>query len=561
MLSTRTTRRRLRSQSVTEGRDVGQAGTLLGGRRFFDIALLHAVAEHAAWIAVLVAAFERGGAGASGIAAAAQLVPAALAAPFVAAAGDRFPRHQVVRIALVVLAASAAAIAIMLRFEAPLAATYAGAAVFTLALSATPSSMASLLVHHAGSPAQLTRWNAAAVVVKSGGSLIGPLATAVVLALAGPSAAFVGIAAVCLLALALAMRVPPDDRISSPVGLADVADDSWEGLRYAAGHRNTRRTVGFLTASQVVVGGLDVIILAVAFDQLDRAGSAAALITASFAAGAVVTSAAATRHQHARLVAFLAAGVCLLTLPLLVLGDLTTLFGVALLVAVLGAGNALVDIGGNTLLQRATPETMTSRVVGLLDSMSMLGAAAGAMLTGAVLAGHDRSETFVAFAIVSLAVLLVATAALVPVERSVAPADPDEVALLRRIPFFAPLPLPTVERLVGALEQRDLDPGTDVIVEGTTGHEFFILVSGAVDVFVDERVVDTIVAPGYFGEVALLRNTVRNATITTTMPCTIKTIEQRPFLDAVLRTTTSSASLAEVAERRSRNTGPSGRTG
>ena len=546
---------------MTDGSDVGQPGTLLGGRRFFDIALLHAIAEHAAWIAVLVVAFERGGAGASGVAAAVQLVPAALAAPFVTAAGDRFPRHQVVRIALVVLAGTAAAIAVMLQLGAPLAFTYAGAALFTLALSATPSSMASLLVHHAGSPGQLTRWNAATGVVNSSGSLIGPLATAGVLAVAGPAAAFAGIAVVCAFALVLAIRVPPDDRAPSPIRLDDVAADSWEGLRYAASHRNTRRSVGFLTLSQVVVGGLDVVILTVAFDQLDRAGSAAALITASFAAGAVVMSAATTRHQHAHLIALCAAGVCLLTLPLLVLGDLSSLVGVALLVTVLGAGNALVDIGGKTLLQRATPETMTSRIMGLLDSSSMLGAAVGALLAGAALAGHDRSETFVAFAVVSLAVLLAGAAALVPVERSVAPADPVEVALLRQVPFFAPLPLPTVERLVGSLERCELDATTDVIVQGATGHEFFILISGAVEVSIDDRVVDTIVAPGYFGEVALLRDTVRNATVKTTEPSTVASIEQQPFLDAVLRTTTSSASLSEVAQRRSRDNERPDRTG
>ena len=54
--------------------------------------VLDTITEFAAWVAVLIVAFEQGGAAESGRSAAIQLIPAAVAAPFIAAAGDRFPR-------------------------------------------------------------------------------------------------------------------------------------------------------------------------------------------------------------------------------------------------------------------------------------------------------------------------------------------------------------------------------------------------------------------------------------------------------------------------------------
>lgn len=518
--------------------------------------MAHSVAEYAAWIAILVVAFERGGAGSSALVVAVQLVPAALTAPFVAAAGDRFPRHLVLRIALLVLAASALAIALTLELQAPIALTYAFAVVFTIALSATPTTLASLLVHHAVSPAQLTRWNAASAVVRWGGNLLGPLLTAVVLAAAGPSVAFLGIAASCIGAFVLCWKIPADDRTTAALRFRDVVDDSWQGIRYAVSHRDTRRTVGFLTLAQVVVGGLDVVFLAVAFDQLGQEGDAAALVTAGFAAGGVAMSIVVVRQAHRRPISLTVLGSVLLTVPLIVLGQLATLVAVLALVALLGAGSSLAEIGGHTLLQRVSPETMTSRVAGVLDSTSMGATAVGALVAGAALSRHDPETTLLVFGVVGLAVLLSGAMALSPVQRAAAPVDVERVELLRRIPFFAPLPLPTLERLSGSMGVEQVVPGQAIIEEGTIGHEFYVLLDGVVDVSAEGDTIERLRSPSYFGEIALLRDTVRNASVVAVSDCTIGVVDRVPFLDAVARSTTSAAAARDVTRQRSRGTRP-----
>jgi len=536
---------------VADGSHHGRPGALPGGRRLFDVAMAHAIAEYAAWIAILVVAFERGGAGASALVVAVQLVPAAVTAPFVAAAGDRFPRHLVLRIALLVLSASALAIALTLQLRAPIALTYGLAVVFTIALSATPTTLASLLVHHAVSPAQLTRWNAASAVVRWGGNLLGPLLTAVVLATAGPSVVFLGIAAICIAALGLGWTVPADDRSATPLRLRDVASDSWQGVRYAISQSDTRRTVGFLTLAQVVVGGLDVVFLAVVFDQLGQSGDAAALVTAGFAAGGVAMSVVIVRQAHRSPISLAVLGSVLLTVPLVVLGELTSLVAVLALVATLGAGSSLAEIGGHTLLQRVSPETMTSRVAGVLDSTSMAATAVGALLAGVALSAHDPRIVYLAFGLLGLAGLLAGAAALSPVQRAAAPVDTERVELLRRIPFFTPLPLPTLERLSRSMDLRQIGPGRAIIEEDTVGHEFYVLLDGAADVSAAGRTIERLESPSYFGEVALVRDAVRNASVIAVSDCTVGVIDRGPFLDAVARTPSSTAAADEVSRQRS----------
>lgn len=553
MLSIERPARGLRCRSVAHGPLNGPQRRLPGGHRLFDVAMAHSIAEHAAWIAVLVVAFERGGADASAVVVAVQLVPAALVAPVVASAGDRFPRHVVLRIALATLTVAALAIAVSLRLGAPIAVTYVLAAIFTIGLSATPATLASMLVHHAVSPAQLTRWNAATAVVRWGGSLLGPLLIALVLTVSGPPAAFVTIAAACAIALVVGWTVPADDRAATRLRLDDVARDSWQGVRYALGHRETRRTVGFLTLTQVLVGGLDVVFLVVAFDRLGRSGGAAALIAAGFSVGGVAVSLLAVRHAHRSPLVLVVAGAFLLTLPVVVLGEVTSLAAALVPVAALGAGNALTEIGGHTLLQRVTPETMTSRVVGLLDSTSMAGAAIGALVAGTLFAGSEHGGAFVALGTLGLIVLLAAATTLVTVQRRAAPVDPERVEALWRVPFFTPLPLPTLERLGEAMDCRRVVAGETLIAEGATGREFYVLLEGTVEVSAGEGTITTLRSPSYFGEVALIRDTVRNASVVVVTDGAVGVIDRAAFLDAVALTPSSRAAARDVSRRRSRD--------
>ena len=317
-------------------------GTLPGGVGLFAIALLNTITEFAAWVAVLIVAFEQGGAAESGRSAAIQLIPAAVAAPFIAAAGDRFPRDRVIQVALGVVALTTAGIAALLHFDQNLVFVYLLAAVLAMALVSVPTTLASLLVHHARTPEQLTSLNVLSTIVRSVGVLVGPLVAAIALSVVTPAWLFVILSAAALAGLgAVVFVVERDDRPRSPLRLRDVARDSTAGLRYVFATPSVRRTIGYLTIGEVIMGTLDVILVSVAFEQLDKAGGTAAMLSACLAGGAVIASVAAARFiSRIRLGVVATIGGLLMSFPIVLLDRFHQVAPVVIVVAVIGVGSA-----------------------------------------------------------------------------------------------------------------------------------------------------------------------------------------------------------------------------
>lgn len=533
-------------------------GDLPGRRGLFASVFVHAVAEYAAWITVLVVAFNEGGSSAAGAAVTAQLVPAAILAPVVATAGDRFDRHRVLATSFAVQAVAAGGIALALLTASPLAVVYLLASVFTVATIATPATVASLLVHHARTPAQLTTWNTTRSFVRAAGSLSGPLLTALALALAGPSTVFIGLFVVCAATALLAgLNLPRDDRLASTLSIAAVLSDAWRGVIYVSKTRAPRRVVGYIGATEMLIGALDLVFVAVAFEQFDSDGTAVALITATFAFGTLFAAAVASRRAAWRLSRLITLGAALMTVPMIVLGETSMLLVVLSVAVVLGAGNGFIEIGTQTLLQRSCSETMTSRAYGALDSTAMIAASIGAVVAGRLIEDHGLTSVVVTLGIAGAIALVGGSIQLRTTERSLTSTDPAVVSCLRSVSFLASLPQPTLERLARISEHRLAPEGDVVLAEGEHGDEFFVLMSGAVEVRVGGDVVGRLTAPASFGEVALLHDSVRTATVTTTDKSEVVVLRRREFLDAISRTATSSRGALDVAERYRRPAKPS----
>jgi hypothetical protein len=400
------------------------------------------------------------------------------------------------------------------------------------------------------------RWNVQRSLVRASGSLAGPLLTAIVLAVAEPAVVFAGLGVGCAAAALLAgLRLPRDDRLPVSLSIASVLGHAWDGVSYVATHREPRRIVLFVGASEMLVGALDLILVAVAFDQLQRGGSAVALLSVAFSAGTLVAGGAASRLLGWRLSRLATLGAVLATLPLLVLGEMSLLVAVLVLTALLGTGNGLIDIGAQTLLQRSCSETMTSRAHGALESTGLIAAAIGAAICGLLIETGDLGRTITGIGVVGAIVLVASSLRLRLTERSLHVGDPALVAALRSVSFLASLPQPTLERLGRTSQRRTLPAGTTVVEEGDHGDEFFVLLGGAAEVRAGDRIVGRLTAPDSFGEVALLHDDVRMASVTLTEPGELAVIRREDFLDAISRTATSRRDALAVADQYRRPAG------
>jgi CRP-like cAMP-binding protein len=144
------------------------------------------------------------------------------------------------------------------------------------------------------------------------------------------------------------------------------------------------------------------------------------------------------------------------------------------------------------------------------------------------------------------AVLILVGPRLLGIDRHAVAPDAAVLDLLRRTPIFAPLPAPAIERLAPHLVRVDVPTGTVVIREGEPGDRFYVIARGEVDVASGGRSLGRRGVGDYVGEIALLRDVPRTATVTARTPVVLYALERGPFLAAV----TGHPASRDEAERR-----------
>jgi hypothetical protein len=199
---------------------------------------------------------------------------------------------------------------------------------------------------------------------------------------------------------------------------------------------------------------------------------------------------------------------------------------------IFGIGNTLVDVSGVTLLQRAVPDEVLGRVFGALQSILVLGLAAGALITPGLLAliGTRASLIVAGAALPVLALLLWRRLAVIDARTTV---PVERIELLRANAIFAPLPAAAVEHLAAKLIPRTVAAGEVVFRQGEPGDLFYLVEDGRCEISVDgDKVADA--WPGEtFGEIALLRDIPRTATVTALEETKLLALERDEFIAAV----------------------------
>ncbi len=514
---------------------------------------LATVSEWALWVPMLVLAFDRGGTRATGLTSLALLLGAA-AVSLVAGSlpdGPRPNRLFAVLIALQALLLVTAAVATSL--DAPLVLIVLPSAGAACCLSLIRPAAAVILPALVRSPAELTRANVRLNAWEAVAMLAGPLAASGAIAVGGFTAAYAVAAA---FAGAGALLVVGVSRLPLPAGRSPESEagaragDITRELWRVAKDGPTRALLAVIAGRDMVVGALDILIVVLAMDALALGDSGAGWLTAVVGAGALAGSAVAQRTLgRPRLAPVLVLGTLVVAGAFVVLAAFAHhLPMVATSILVVGLATALVNVAARILLQRAAPQDAIASLFSVAELVSLAATALGSLVVQVLTVEFGVTAGLVGVAVIVGAVLL---AVVRPLTRIDATADAPVVAirLFRRVPVFAALPAPALEAVARAARPLTIAPGETIIREGDRGEDYYVIVSGEVDVFVGGVHRRTMGPDQGFGEIALLSDIPRTAGVVARGPVEVLAVGRAAFLTAVTGHDASRLTAWAIAQR------------
>lgn len=497
-------------------------------------------------VAVSVYAYDVGGEAAVGLIFALRLLPAAVIAPFAGVLADRYPRERVLLVSSLARMVLVAAAAVAVLVDAAPALVYAFAVAAALVQTPVRSAQAALTPSLARTPSELTAANAVTSTIESLAVFVGPALAGLLLALTSTELVFAVNAAMLALAALTVLRIDaPGVKRASQLEASTIASEALAGFRTIFHDRFLRVLVGLLTAQTLVAGALQVFIVVTAFELVDRGEAGVGYLNAAIGVGALLGGIFALSLTGARrLSPPFVVGVLGWGAPLIVLGLWPEFLLAVFLLAIVGAGNSLMDVAGFTLVQRAVPDDVLARVFGVIQMLWLLSLGIGALLAPALVEAVGIETAL----IVTGAFLVVLVALFFPrlsrIDAEATAPEADELRVLASVPIFSPLPGASLEHLAGRLVPLRLEPGTIIVREGDPGDRFYIVAEGKVEITAEGAPLSELEAGGYFGEIALIRDVPRTATVVAKTPVVLYALDREDFLAAV----TSHAPSEEAAE-------------
>jgi MFS family permease len=510
------------------------------------------VVEWASLLAVSVWAYGHGGASAVGLVGLLRMLPAAVALPFGSAVADRFPRHRVLVVVYVAQALLVAGVAMVIQANGPSSLTYLLiAAVGVAAAPCRPAQLAFAPVL-AGSPQELVAANVTQMTFEGLATLLGPALAGVVLAVSGPPAAL-GIAAGFSLASALLLagvhgKADPTRAVRRE--RESVVDSLSGGVRELARLPDLNAIIGGFWAQTFVRGMLNVLVVSLTLTTLGLGEGAVGFISGAFGAGVILGAlGAASMVGMRRLARPAALALVLWGAPLVVIAVRPGVVVAVAALVVSGIGNAVLDVAGFTLMQRVADDRVLGRVfgvfyVGVLASMGIGSVAAPVLIDLIGIRG--------ALALGGALLPAVALAIYPRLHRIDDYASVPEAALsaVAAVPLFEPLPPTSLEKLARSALTENVPAGTAVVTQSELGDTFYVIVSGSFEVSSDGRLLRTLGAGDFFGEIALLRDVSRTATVSALTDSVVLAIRRMEFLSAVLGTLESARTVEEIVSSR-----------
>ena len=532
--------------------------------------LLFSFGEWATWVAVIVYAYGRGGAGEAGWVVFASLAPSVVLAPAVAALGDRFARDRVLLGTYAAQAVVMAVTAVALAAGASALLVYALAIVTATLVALSRPLHAALMPEVVASPDDLTATNVVSGMAESAGSLIGPLGAGLLIGVGGPAAVFavaalgnvVGAASVVGVVRRgivvdrhhlVARIVTPNE--ASPAAEA-TRSSRWRsatgelagGVRAILADSRLLAIVIVATWATLLVGAMDILYAVLAIEIMGLGDSGVGLVGAVGGIGAMLGAAGGLLLVgRERLGSALIASAILFGGGVAAIGAIPGPLAAAGMLVLAGMGSGLTYVGAQTLIHRLAGDDVMSRVFGVLQGLMMGATAIGAIAVPVVISLVGDRAAFIVAGLSLPVILALVGWAIVRGDRLGAGRAAD-LRLLRGVPMLAPLSGPVLERLAAGAARSQHPGGSVVIREGASGDRFHVVVAGDLSVSVAGNPVRTLGPGDGFGEIALIKDVPRTATVTAVDDVTLVSIERGAFLEALggqVRSGTIAAGLVD----------------
>lgn len=504
------------------------------------------VGEWMHFVALSIYAYRHGGATGVGVFGLVRMGAAAAAIPFGGMLVDRYRRQRVLVASYLIRGLALAATAAAVANGSRIALVFAVAAVAAVGAAPVRPATLSLVPLLARTPEELVAANVASSSFEGVGTLIGPIAGGLLTVGAGAASAVLLAAAVQLACAGCVLSIRREGDVAVRVGTGRGLSALTAGARVLRRERKPRVIVLLFAAQTFVRGTANVLLTVAALGVLGLGGGGLGWLNGTLGAGAIVGAAATTGLVgRRRLAGSFALGLVLWGAPIALIGFLPHATVAFVALAVVGIGNALLDVSGFTLLQRTVDDHVLGRVFATFEILVATSVAAGSGIAAVAIHVFGLRTSFVVAGMVLPALVILFRPALRAVDDA-AHVPLERLSALRRVPVLAPLPVTMLERLAMRARSTTVPAGTTIVEQGSAGDTFFVIASGQVEVLRSGNLVRMLEAPAAFGEIALLQDTPRTATCRAAVESELIELDRAVFVEAVSGDLRSSRHATDV---------------
>ena len=505
-----------------------------GIRRLELIWSIGIAADAALLVVLLVVVYAQAGAVAAGVLGAVRMGPAVVAGMLAASVVRRFGGRRVLLVLGLARALVAAACALVIATGLPLIWLYMLATVGAVAGAPVRPAAATLMPGLARSPGELVAANMAWGTGEGLGTFLGPFLASVLIAaghlpLAATAAAGAFLGTV-VIASGLRFEHATDAAGGSPQqrGLGIIA-----GLQAVARRPVLRWSMLGVYGQVTTRGLLNPLLVVASLEMLGMGNAGVGLLSAALGLGGLVGAVFAISLTRAgQLVRTECTALAFWGAPIAVIGLIANpAIGLAAMV-VTGVANAVYDVAIITIFQRGATNQERAAVFSVFEGIAGLGLVTGSLLAPVVLAAFGARGALAITGSI-LPIMAVIIAGRIGATDRVSVVDEDLMRLVRRVDVFAELPLTALERLAAGMTPVAAAAGAVLVREGEPGETFVIVASGEVEVTVAGAAMDRLGPGAGFGEIALLRQSRRTATVTARTAVTGYAVDAGTFACAV----------------------------